>query len=193
MTRISAEHPQMSVEDFEELAAKAPAGVKLELINGKLQVKPVPDQLHRAIVMWLLTQCMQQRPDTLLYPEQDLRVSAYRRGRAVADAVLAPVDHFVTHDGMWPEPTGVLMAVEVTSHDADTDRRDRVEKRDAYAQAGIPVHLLVDRDADRLVVHADPSDGTYRSMRVHDYGATVDLPAPVAITLDTEKLKDYSG
>ncbi|MFF3289330.1 Uma2 family endonuclease [Streptomyces sp. NPDC003023] len=192
MTRISADNPEISVEDFEELASKAPEGVKLEFIAGKLRIKPVPDQLHRAMVMWLLTQCMQHRPDLLLYPEQDLRLEGYRRGRAIADGALAPLDHFVAHDGMWPSPEGVLMTVEVTSHDGDTHSRDHVEKRDGYASAGIPVYLLIDRDTKSLLVHSDPRNGTYHLARTYSYGETVQLPSPVGITLETEKLKDYS-
>ena len=31
------------------------------------------------------------------------------------------------------------MAVEITSYDSDTHKRDRIEKPRAYAEAGIPV------------------------------------------------------
>ncbi|MFE4645345.1 Uma2 family endonuclease [Streptomyces sp. NPDC056730] len=184
--------PQMSVEDFEELARKAPETVLLEFINGKLEVKPLPDQLHGAIAMWLLRQCMQQRPELALYPEQGLKVETYRNGRARADGALAPLDHFVGQDGEWADPDGVLMTVEVTSHDHDTDRRDRIEKRDGYAAADIPVYLLIDRDAEELVLYADPRKGKYQTRTSHSYGSTVKLPAPVGITLETEKLKDYA-
>lgn len=184
--------PPLSLEDFEELARKAPETVTLEFINAKLEVKPVPDQLHRAMVMWLLTECMRQRPELLLYPEQDLKVEAYRKGRAIADGALAPVDHFVKHDGEWADPDGVLMTVEVTSWDRDTNLRDRVQKRDGYAAAGIPVYLLVDRDAEELVVYSEPRRGAYKACTSHPYGDAVKLPEPVSITLETEKLKDYT-
>ncbi len=36
-----------------------------------------------------------------------------------------------------PDPDGLLMAVEVTSYDGDTDRRDRQDKPNAYAAADI--------------------------------------------------------
>ncbi|WP_406177692.1 hypothetical protein [Streptomyces canus] len=39
MTPSTAERPQMSVEDFEELARKAPQNVELELVHGRLYVK----------------------------------------------------------------------------------------------------------------------------------------------------------
>ncbi|MBT2491030.1 Uma2 family endonuclease [Streptomyces sp. ISL-96] len=195
MTPSTADHSDMSIEDFEELARSAPETVTLELINGKLRVKPVPDMPHGAIVMWLLRHCMQQRPELALYPEQGLKVAAYRKGRARADGALAPLDHFVEQKGEWADPDGVLMVVEVTSHDSDSDTesRDRVEKRDAYAEAATPVYLLVDRDNDTLVVYSKPEDGAYQFHSSYPYGATVTLPDPVGITLETEKLKDYTG
>ncbi|MET9105949.1 Uma2 family endonuclease [Streptomyces zhihengii] len=192
MTRISAEHPQMSVEEFEEIERHTPDTVRLEFINGKLEVKPVPDGDHGEIYMWLLEQCMRHRPDLRLYPDRGLVVEGYRRGRARPDGVLAPARHFAGH-GEWSSPQGVVMVAEITSHDADTDRRDRVEKRDGYAQAEIPVYLLVDRDADSLLVHSRPEDGVYHLVEVHSYGKPAPLPAPVGITLDTEPLKDLSA
>ncbi|WP_405614418.1 Uma2 family endonuclease [Streptomyces sp. NBC_01508] len=187
--------PQMSVDEFEELARHAPEMVRLEFMNGKVQVKPVPDGSHGEIVMWLLEQCMHQRPDLRLYPERGLKVDSYRKGRARPDGSLAPRENFVGQ-GEWAEPTEVLMAVEVTSHDTDTDtdtnRRDRIDKRDGYAAADISVYLLVDRDAPSLTVHAEPEKGEYRSVTTRPFGAVVELPDPVGITLETEKLKDYA-
>ncbi|MFF9808959.1 Uma2 family endonuclease [Streptomyces coeruleorubidus] len=89
-------------------------------------------------------------------------------------------------------PDGALMAVEITSHDRDTDRRDRIDKPVGYAAADIPVYLLIDRDNHTLTVFSEPQDGRYQQISPHPWGATVELPAPVNITLDTEKLKDYA-
>ncbi|EFL16618.1 Uma2 family endonuclease [Streptomyces sp. C] len=193
MTPSTAAHAQMTLTDFETLARRAPETVTLEFVNGKLGVKPLPDQRHGAIVMWLLRQCMQQRPELALYPEQGLKVESYRTGRARADGALAPYDHYAAQEGEWADPAGTLMVVEVTSFDPDADQRDRDEKRAAYAQADIPVYLLVDRDQDMLTVHSDPQDGMYRQTVSYAYGEAVTLPAPVRITLDTEKLKDYAN
>lgn len=191
MTHSTADHPQMPVEDFEDLARTAPETVSLEFIDGKLEVKPVPDGDHGAIVMWLLERCMRQRTDLRLYPEQGLKVGGYRKGRARPDGALVPEDHFVGQ-GEWADPDGVLMAFEVTSHDPDTDRRDRREKRDGYAAADIPVYLLIDRDECAVTVYSDPEGGRYRSRTSHAYGEVVQIPDPVGITLETEKLKDYT-
>ncbi|MFE7119222.1 Uma2 family endonuclease [Streptomyces sp. NPDC057654] len=181
----------MAIKDFEQLARTAPETVTLEFIDGKLEVKPVRDGDHGTIFMWLLRQCMQHRPELDLHPERGLRVETYRKGRARPDGALAPRRHFAGQ-GEWAEPDGVLMTVEVTSHDFDTDNRDRHEKRAAYAAAGIPVYLLIDREDCTLTVHSEPKDGKYRFQSLYDYGSTVELPAPVGITLDTEELKEYA-
>ena len=185
-----AAKPQLPVEDFEELARRAPEFVQLEFINGKIQVKPGTDGVHGAIVMWLLERCM-QRPELSLYPAQGLKVEACRKGRARPDGCLAPEGNF-GGQGEWAAPDGVLMTVEVTSHDPDTDKRDRVEKPDGYAAAGIPLYLLVDRETCSVTVHAEPEGGSYRSITTRPFGAVVELPDPVGITLETQKLKEYA-
>jgi Uma2 family endonuclease len=189
--RLVVKHGPIHVDDFEELARVAPDGVTLELINGKLKVKPAPDGDHGSIIMWLLRQCMQQRPELNLHPEQGLVIPTYRAGRARVDGALVPIDHFAGQ-GEWVDRSGVLMVVEVTSHDSDTHRRDRIEKRTGYATADIPVYLLIDRDNDTVTVCSEPENGTYQQQTSYKYGDTVTLPAPVNITLNTEKLKDYA-
>ncbi|WP_326678839.1 Uma2 family endonuclease [Streptomyces sp. NBC_01237] len=191
MTPSTADHAQMSVEEFEQLARTAPETVTLEFINGRLEVKPAPDGDHDEIIMWVAVQCVHHRPDLRLYRERGLRVEEYRNGRARPDGTLARARRFAG-DGEWSSSDGVLMTVEVTSYGYDTDRRDRTEKRDTYAAADIPVHLLIDRDNDTLVVHSEPEKGRYRQQTTYGYGDTVTLPAPVDVTLDTEELKDYA-
>jgi Uma2 family endonuclease len=188
--RVRTKDP-LSVEDFEELERRAPETVRLEYINGKLEVKAMPDGNHRSIFMWLLRQCMQHRPDLDLVPESGVKAEAYRKGRARTDGTLVPVDHF-KGDGEWSDADGSLMAVEITSHDRDTNQRDRIDKPTGYAEADIPVYLLIDRDNDTITVHSEPKDGRYQQSPSYPWGATVEIPSPVNITLDTEKLKDYA-
>lgn len=182
---------QMSTEEFEELARNAPELVRLEFIQGKVQVKPVPDGYLSEIVAWLLTVCMQQRPELFLYPERGLKVEKYRSGRARPDGLLAP-KRSLGGQGEWADPAGVLMVVEVTSRDRDANARDRVEKPAGYAGAGIPVYLLIDRDELSVVVHAEPEEGRYLAVTKRPFGAEVELPEPVGITLATEGLKEFA-
>ncbi|WP_329339551.1 Uma2 family endonuclease [Streptomyces sp. NBC_01352] len=188
--RVRTKDP-LSVEDFEELERRAPETVRLEYVNGKLEVKAMPDGNHRSIHVWLVRQFLLQRPDLDLVPESGVKAEAYRKGRARTDAALAPVDHFRGH-GEWSETDGILLALEITSHDRDTNKRDRIDKPIGYAEADIPVYLLVDRDNNTLTVFSEPKDGRYHQSVSYPWGDTVQLPSPVDITLDTEKLKDYA-
>ncbi|MEU8989463.1 Uma2 family endonuclease [Streptomyces sp. NPDC048558] len=185
---------QLSVDMFEriaEFAEREDETVRFEFIDGRIGLRKVTNGNHGAITMWLIRQCMRARPELDLNPLQGLKVEAYRQGRDRPDGVLAPVDHFVGQ-GDWADPHGVLMAVEFTSYDSDTHNRDRVEKPRAYAGAGIPVYLLIDRDNLTVLVHSDPDlEDAYRDIHVVRLGGKVTLPDPVGIDLDTEELKLY--
>ncbi|MFH9088471.1 Uma2 family endonuclease [Streptomyces sp. NPDC017673] len=61
-----------------------------------------------------------------------------------------------------------------------------------YAEAGIPVYLLIDRDNLSIPVHSDPDiEVGHRDIHVVRPGAKVTLPDPVGIGLDTGELKQY--
>lgn len=191
MTVMVERTSHMLVEEFEQIAS--PETVTLEFIDGRIEEKSVPDGDHGETVRWLQRRCMQHRPDLWLYADdRGIKVEAYREGRARPDGVLAPDGHFAGH-GEWSDPAGVLMTVEVTSFDGDTNSRDRQEKPAAYAAAGIPVYLLVDRDCCEVVVHFNPAPERGRYLDIHraPFGEQVVLPDPIGITLDTESLKNY--
>ncbi|KUN94847.1 Uma2 family endonuclease, partial [Streptomyces caeruleatus] len=154
-------------------------------------LKAWSDGTHGCIFMWLLRQCMEQRPGLSLYPGAGVKSEVDRRGRARVDGVLAPRGHFKGH-GEWSDPDGILMAVEITARHPDTNRRRRVDKPIGYAEANIPVYLLIDRDDKTTTVYSKPGSGRYRQAVSHPWGATVVLPFPVDVTLSTEKLKDYA-
>ncbi|WP_199548308.1 Uma2 family endonuclease [Streptomyces sp. N35] len=186
----------ISVEEFEKLAVfveKEIDTVRLEFINGRVGFKGMTDGNHTEIIRWLQKQCMQSSTDPWLYAGGDLgiEVETYRKGRAKPDAVLAPEGSFAGQ-GDWADAGSVLMAVEVTSYDSDTDRRDRKEKPAAYGEAGIPFYLLIDRDHATVTLYSDPDpEGGYRNARTVRFGDKLTLPDPVGITLDTEILKNY--
>lgn len=193
MTAMAEHTSHMRVEEFEEIASAAPATVTLEFINGRIEEKCVADGDRCEIVRWLQKRCVQHRPDLWLYASNcGLKAETYRNGRVRPDGVLAPDEHFARH-GEWSGPEGVLMTVEVTAQEADTDRHNRVAKPAAYAAVGIPVYLLVDRDACAVIVHTNPhpESGCYLDIHRAPFGEQVVLPEPVGITLDTEILKNY--
>ncbi|WP_181802231.1 Uma2 family endonuclease [Streptomyces shenzhenensis] len=188
--------PQMSVDEFEQIAAFAEREietVRFEFLGGRIRARKGVNGNHGSLVTWLVRHWMETMPGLGLYPSRGLKVEACRQGRVLPDGVLAPTGHFKGH-GDWSDPDGVLMTLEVTSSDPGTHTCDRVEKPRAYAEAGIPLYLLVDRDDRRVAVHSDPDpeDG-YRDIHVVRLGGKVTLPDPVGIELDTEELKQYAG
>ncbi|WP_327296257.1 MULTISPECIES: Uma2 family endonuclease [unclassified Streptomyces] len=196
MTVMAERTSQITVEEFEKIAkfsATESDAVRLEFIDGRIGDSGVPDGDHNEIWMWLQGICMQHRPELGLYGgDQGLKVESYRNGRARPDGSLAPRGNFAGQ-GEWADPDGVLMTVEITSYDRDTDRRDRKEKPVAYAGAGIPVYLLVDREAGAVTVFSapDPEGGGYRDSHTVKFGEVLMLPDPVGIELDTEVLQNY--
>ncbi|MET7938221.1 Uma2 family endonuclease [Streptomyces sp. NPDC005322] len=186
------DRPQMLPEEFEEyarLAARVAEGVRWEFINGKIGVTPVPGGDHGRIIQWLARVCIQTHPDLWLH-DQGLKVETYRNGHARPDGTLAHSDAFVGQ-GEWADAAPVLMVVEVTSYDSDMDRRDRVEKPRAYAETGVPVYLLVDREACEVTVFSEPDGVRYESTKTVPFGKPLTLPEPVGVTLDTEPLKGW--
>ncbi|ADH67044.1 MULTISPECIES: Uma2 family endonuclease [Nocardiopsis] len=181
-------HPSVTVQQFEPIALAAEReDVKLEYVNGKIWAEGVTDGDHNSILTWLFRQFMAHRPDLDLTQGQGLKVDTYRNGRARPDGILTPVGYF-DGQGEWAEPDGVLAVIEVTSWDADTHARDRVEKPAAYAATEIPAYLLVDRDVNAVVVHSRPEHGEYQDRSRHVYGDRVEIPG-TGIILDTDELK----
>ena len=94
--------------------------------------------------------------------------------------------------GFGAYSAGVLMVAEVTPGDADGDHRIRADKRAAYAAAGVPVYLVVDRGERSLTVHSEPEEDTYRSSVTRPLGAVIHLPSPVAVSLRTTELELFA-
>jgi Uma2 family endonuclease len=146
----------MNAEEFEQLAVGAPDTVRLEFVAGRLVVKAHRDGDHSEIVAWLIHYFARYGPRHWLYDGRGLRAGASLGDRVRPDGVLAPRRHFTGH-GEWSNPDGVLMTVEVTSRDAESNSRARVAKRESYAAADIPVYLLIDRDNCSVTVTASPA------------------------------------
>jgi Uma2 family endonuclease len=66
MAERTVQTPQMSVEEFERIAAFAAKetddAVRLEFINGRIGVKKVADGDHNSVIVWLSKRCMRAGP-----------------------------------------------------------------------------------------------------------------------------------
>jgi Uma2 family endonuclease len=182
-------------EEFERLAvhaAREVEGLRLKLLDGKPAFRPMADGMHSTLTMWLVRQCWQKKPEWGLHVGLGLKVGGHREGRAVPDGTLLPVGRLLG-TGFWAEPDGVLMTAEVTSgRDQEADRRDRIDKPRAYAESGIPVYLLIDRDVRETSVYSKPEDGVYVQRLTVPFGKTVSVPEPVGIELDTQQLLSWA-
>jgi hypothetical protein len=136
----------MRPELFERLAEQAFEAdrVRMEMFNGKVWVHKATDGAHAGTLSWMTREFVAHRPDLdFMTSGLGLKVDTCRKGRVRPDAVIAPAGYF-DDAGEWADSEGVLAVAEVTSWDADTHARDRVEKPAAYAETGIGLYLLVD-------------------------------------------------
>ncbi|MEV8587064.1 Uma2 family endonuclease [Streptomyces sp. NPDC051180] len=170
-------------ETFELFSAIAPKGWRVELIEGEIHVVPPANGEHEEIVSELNGQVRDHDKNVGRYTGIGLALSGTADTvRVIPDLVIAPKGSFDDQQE-WHAPDAVLLVAEVTS--ASTATRDRVQKIRAYARAGIPLYLLVDREAGEAVVCSGPADDDYDHKSVHKLGTVVPLPHPLGFDLDT--------
>ncbi|WP_395296860.1 Uma2 family endonuclease [Kitasatospora hibisci] len=91
-------------------------------------------------------------------------------------------DHLVEYNCY--DPVVFLLVLEVTSSDLSDDLK---KKPFAYASAGVPVYVIVDRTNPRVMVLTDPQDGEHRVHAVHHPGQSFALPGSIgAVTLSVD-------
>ncbi|SPF01617.1 Uma2 family endonuclease [Streptomyces sp. MA5143a] len=173
-----------SVEQvFELFSATAPKGWRVELIEGEICVTPPANGEHEEIVSELSGQVRDHDKGLGRYTGIGLDVpGASGTGHVVPDLVIAPKGSFSDSEE-WHDASPVLLVAEVTSD--STAERDREKKIHGYARAGIPLYLLIDREAGEAVVHSEPSADAYAKSSRCKLGLTVSLPAPLGFELDT--------
>ncbi|MER7625007.1 Uma2 family endonuclease [Streptomyces sp. NPDC126503] len=170
-------------ETFELFSAAAPKGWRVELIEGEIYVVPPANGEHEEIVSELTGQVRDHDKRLGRYTGIGLTLpGATDPVRVIPDLVVAPRGSF-DDPHAWHAPDPVLLVSEVTS--AATAGRDRLQKIRAYARAGIPVYLLIDREADEAVVCSEPVGDDYAHKATHKLGTAVPLPAPLGFTLDS--------
>ncbi|MYT31568.1 Uma2 family endonuclease [Streptomyces sp. MspMP-M5] len=179
-------------EQFEETArihAREEQGAWLEFVNGRTRPKARTDGNRGIAVEWLTRGALAHRPELWLHPAQGLKAQPCRSDRVRADGALAPGEAFA-RQGEWVDPEPVLMVAEITAYDPETDRCSREEKPAVYAATGIPVYLLVDREARESIVRSRPRGARYAEVRTVPFGERLFLPSPVGMAFDTRRLKD---
>ncbi|MGW6529815.1 Uma2 family endonuclease [Streptomyces venezuelae] len=178
--------PAMPVEEaFVWFNAVAPKGWRVELIEGEIHVTPPPNGEHEEIVSEINGQVRDHRKDLGRYTSIGLYVpGASLTGQVMPDLVLAPKGSFANED-KYHDPAAVLLVAEVTSR--STGDNDRHKKILGYARAGIPVYLLIDREAGNAVLYTEPAGEEYEHQEIFKLSKVVPLPEPLGFELDTSE------
>ncbi|MFI6878492.1 Uma2 family endonuclease [Streptomyces sp. NPDC050400] len=172
-------------EAFTQVSAATPEGWRVELIEGEIHVTPPANGEHEEYVSEASDQITLRRRERSVrsYTGIGLNVpGASQTGHVIPDLVVAPKGTFDNKEE-WHDASAVLMVVEVTSD--STAGNDRVKKIRGYARAGIPVYLLIDREAGQATVCSEPEGDDYAKKSSYRLGLTVALPAPLGFDLET--------
>lgn len=182
-----SQDPEQSWDDlvrfWEEM--EWPEGSRVEIIEGIVTVSPAPAFRHD-----LIAESIRRRLYSVISEDmgifQTLAIAVPSRlGMLIPDLVVAPRREHTESDTHIPAAM-VELVVEVTSK--SNARHDRVSKPAAYAAAGIPLFLLVDRwapDGPAATLYGDPKGDVYRPLLTAKFGEPLILPAPFDLVIDT--------
>jgi Uma2 family endonuclease len=161
---------------------------RIELLDGQVTVSPTASRLHSRIVQRLQEALWGRIHEHgwELHTNLTLHVAATRE-RLVPDLWVCPGDA-PQFDENEVYGQGALLVAEVVS--AASRHRDLVDKARAYAQAGVPLYLVIDPTAVPavLTLHSVPRGDAYRSRVQADAGKALALPDPFGIELDVKNL-----
>ncbi|MFD5626993.1 Uma2 family endonuclease [Streptomyces sp. NPDC127072] len=169
------------------LALDTPEGFRAELIEGEIVVTPPPDGDHEDYIELIVSQVYRRsRTDMQFSGNKGLKLKsggACPKNHAIPDGTFAPRElRLYRGADSWMPCDGVAMVVEVTSTKPGVDRE---AKRRCYARGGIPLYLLVDREASSVTLFRDPERDDYRQHCTLPFGKPLALPEPFAFELDT--------
>ena len=82
--------------------------------------------------------------------------------------LLRPRDDF--YASRFAGPADILLVVEVSDSSLEYDRKIKCA---LYAESGIPEYWIVDIPNDRISVHTDPADSSYKAVREYSRGARI--------------------
>lgn len=176
---------QVLLEGF--LALDAPEGFRAELIEGETVVTPPPDGDHEDCIGLIVNQVVRRsRTEMQFSGNKGLKLRSGNgcpKDHLIPDGTFAPMRlRLYRGADSWMPCDGVAMVLGVTSTKPQADRE---AKRRCYARGGVPLYLLVDREASSVTLFSDPGKDDYREHCTRPLGKPLSLPEPFAFDLDT--------
>lgn len=166
------------------LAFDRGGGRLVELVDGRLEVLPMPTFYHQKLVAYLFSM-----------------LSAFVKQFQLGEVVFAPMPvhlnkkHYREPDVVFMRPERIAgreypeladLLMEVVSEDPESRRRDLEEKRRDYATAGIPEYWIVDLKEQSVTVLLDGNQ--YRVHGEFKAGDTATSALLSGFTIDVAEL-----
>ncbi|WP_097966957.1 Uma2 family endonuclease [Streptomyces sp. or20] len=167
-----------------------PEGWRAEIDEGQIVLVPPPHAHHNGIAEAVQSRLYRGLPEGLgIY--QTLGVHVAPLGKLyVPDLVVMPTELIAAADPEVSDPmdaSEALLVVEITSR--GNGREDRTKEYRAYARAGVPMYLLIDRFDTRgpmATLFTEPNeDGTFKHTDAVPFGKPLALPSPFDVQLMT--------
>jgi Uma2 family endonuclease len=168
-------------------------GYRVEIIGGLILVSPPPDAPHAdaltSLTVPFLTAGL-HGAETRVLQGIGLWLPTGAEDYAIPDLAVVDGDYrdHLVENGCY-DPVCFRLVLEVTSSNWKADLQTKVA---AYANANVPVYVVVDRKHQRLHVLTDPEGNAYATHRVHAPGELVTLPDSLGakVTLDVAEILD---
>ncbi|MGW5614651.1 Uma2 family endonuclease [Streptomyces sp. NPDC003877] len=184
------EEPVTLTTIADEIMERHP-GYRVEIIGGHLLVTPSPDGAHARALTKLMRPFMAADLDggeTEVLQGVGLWLPMEPEDYAIPDLAVLDADfedHHVENNAY--DAVCFRMVLEVTSSNGKNDLKTKVA---AYAEAKVPVYVIVDRKHQRLHVLTDPVGSGYENHRPHAPGVLVTLPDSIGakVTLDVAEI-----
>lgn len=186
--RSPGDRPLTALAD--EIMERHP-GYRVEIIGGQILVSPPPDAPHADALTQLMIPFLSaglHGTETRVLQGVGLWLPDGPEDYAIPDFAVVDADyrdHFIENNCY--DPVCFRLVLEVTSRNYRTDLRTKVA---AYAQAQVPVYVIVNRKHQRLHVLTDPAGDEYENHRPYAPGEIVALPDSIGakISLDVDEI-----
>ncbi|MGQ4487099.1 Uma2 family endonuclease [Streptomyces sp. SAS_281] len=195
MSAAAVEHPcddgpEPLLVTANRLAEQNP-GHRVEIIGGIITVAPPPDGPHARALTKLMRPFITAGLDdgeTAVLQGIGLWLPGGPEDFAIPDLALVDADfdeHLIKNNSY--DPAVFRLVLEVTSSNYAGDLRHKVT---AYAEAKIPVYVILDRKHDRVHVLTEPLGSSYDRHEVYAPGQQAPLPASIGaeVSLDVAEL-----